>query len=100
MKTPGKADTIQKSIRSQRVHPKPQNSIMEQTILDKLLLSSVARQLMSADEVEIERKRLAIRRASRQGLRTVTFNMARREYAAMEHASMPDQGKEGTNVSS
>jgi hypothetical protein len=48
------------------------------------LLSSIARHLMTADEVEIEGKRLPVRRTSRQGLRTVTFTMEGRQYAAIE----------------
>ena len=53
-------------------------------MLDTLLLSSIARQLMSADEVEVEGKRLTVRRTSKQGLRTVTFTMGGRRYAAIE----------------
>jgi hypothetical protein len=44
-------------------------------MLDTSLLSSIARQLMAADEVEAEGKRLPVRRTSKQGLRTVTFTM-------------------------
>ncbi len=39
---------------------------------------------MSADEVEVEAKRLPVHRTSKQGLRTVTFTMAGRLYAAIE----------------
>ncbi len=55
-------------------------------MLDTSLLSSIARQLMSADEieVEVEGKRLPVRRTSKQGLRTVTFTMEGRQYAAIE----------------
>jgi hypothetical protein len=53
-------------------------------MLDTSLLSSVARQMMTGDEVEIEGKRLRVGRTSRQGLRTVTFSMGGREYAAVE----------------
>jgi hypothetical protein len=53
-------------------------------MLDTLLLSSIARQLISADEVEVEGKRLPVRRTSRQGLMTVTFTMGGRQYAAIE----------------
>ncbi len=53
-------------------------------MLDTSLLSSVARQMMSADEVEAEGKRLPVRRTSRQGLRTVTFTMGGRQNAAIE----------------
>jgi hypothetical protein len=53
-------------------------------MLDISLLSSIARQMMTDDEVEIEGKRLPVRHTSRQGLRTVTFSMGGREYAAIE----------------
>ena len=53
-------------------------------MLDTLLLSSIAKQLMSADEVEVEGKRLPVRRTSRQGLKTITFVMGDRQYAAIE----------------
>ena len=53
-------------------------------MLDTSLLSSVAKQMMSADEVEMEGRRLPVRRTSKQGLRTVTFTMGGREYAAIE----------------
>ncbi len=53
-------------------------------MLDTTLLSTIARQLMSADEVEVEGKRLPVRRTSKQGLRTVTFTMGGRQYAAIE----------------
>ena len=53
-------------------------------MLDTSLLSSIAQQLMTADEVEIEGKRLPVRRTSKRGLRTVTFNMGGRQYAAIE----------------
>jgi hypothetical protein len=53
-------------------------------MLDTSLLSSIASQLMGADEVEVEGKRIPVRRTSRQGLRTVTFNMEGRQYAAIE----------------
>ena len=53
-------------------------------MLDTLLLRSIARQLMTADEVEVEGKRLPVRRTSKQGLRTVTFTMGGRQYAAIE----------------
>ena len=39
---------------------------------------------MSVDEVEVEGKRLPVRRTSKQGLRTVTFTMGGRQYAAIE----------------
>jgi hypothetical protein len=53
-------------------------------MMDTSLLSSVAKQLMSADEVEVGGKRLPVRRTSKQGLRTVTFTMEGRLYAAIE----------------
>ena len=53
-------------------------------MLDTSLLGSIARQMLGGDEVEIEGKRLRVRRTSRQGLRTVTFSLGGREYAAIE----------------
>jgi hypothetical protein len=53
-------------------------------MLDTPLLSSIAKQLMSADEVQVEGKRLPARRTSRQGLKTATFVMGGRQYAAIE----------------
>jgi hypothetical protein len=53
-------------------------------MLDTSLLSSIAKQMMSADEVEIEGKRLPVRRTSKQGLRTVTFTTGGPHYAASE----------------
>ena len=53
-------------------------------MLDTSLLRFVARQLLSGDEVEVEGKRLPVRRTSKQGLRTVTFTMEGRQYAAIE----------------
>jgi hypothetical protein len=53
-------------------------------MLDTLLLGSVAKQLMTADEVEVEGRRLPVRRTSRQGLRTVTFSVEGLLYAAIE----------------
>ncbi len=53
-------------------------------MLDTTLLSSVAKEMMSADEVEMEGKRLPVRRTSRQGLRFVNFVMGGREYSAIE----------------
>ncbi len=48
------------------------------------LLSSIATQLMNDDEVEVEGQRLAVRRTSKQGLKTVTFEMDDRKFAAIE----------------
>jgi hypothetical protein len=56
----------------------------EAKMLDTSLLGSIARQMLAGDEVEIEGKRLPVRRTSRQGLRTVTFTTEGREYAAIE----------------
>ena len=53
-------------------------------MLNTSLLSSVAKQLSSADEIEIEGRRLPVRRTSKQGLRTVNFTMGDREYSAIE----------------
>ena len=53
-------------------------------MLDTSLLSSIAKQLMSAEEVETGGKRLPVRRTSKQGLRTVTFTVGERQYAAIE----------------
>jgi hypothetical protein len=39
---------------------------------------------MTAEEIEVEGKRLLVRRTSKQGLRTVTFTMEGRQYAAIE----------------
>lgn len=52
--------------------------------MDISLLSSIAKQLISADEVEIEGARLRVRRTNKQGLKTVTFTMGGREYAAIQ----------------
>ena len=53
-------------------------------MMDTSLLGAIAKQLMSADEVEVEGKRLPVHRTSKQGLKTVTFTMGGREYAAIE----------------
>jgi hypothetical protein len=53
-------------------------------MLDTSLLSSIAKQMMSADEVEVEGRRLPVRRTSKQGLRTVTFSLEGRHLAAIE----------------
>ena len=39
---------------------------------------------MSADEVVVEGKRIPVRRTIKQGLRTVTFTIGERRYAAIE----------------
>ena len=53
-------------------------------MLDVLQLSAVARQMMAGDEVEVEGKPLPVRYTSGQHLRTVTFTMDGRQYAAIE----------------
>lgn len=53
-------------------------------MLDTSLLTSIAKQMMSADEVEVEGNRLPVRRTSKQGLRTVTFTIGGRQYTAIE----------------
>ena len=53
-------------------------------MLDTTLLGSIARQMMAGNAVEVDGKRLPVRRTSRQGLRTVTFSMEGRRYAAIE----------------
>jgi hypothetical protein len=53
-------------------------------MLNSSLLASLAEQMMTADEVEVEGKRLPVHRTSRQGLRTLTFTMEGRQYAAIE----------------
>ena len=46
-------------------------------------------QMMSADEVEVEGKRLPVRRTSKQGLRTVTCTVGGPQYATIEQT--PDK---------
>ena len=53
-------------------------------MLDISLFSSVATQLMTGDEVEVEGQRLPIRRTSSRRLRMVTFTMAGHQFAAIE----------------
>jgi hypothetical protein len=53
-------------------------------MLDKSLLSSVVKQLLTGDEVEVEGQRLAVRRTNKQGLRTVTFTTGGPHYVASE----------------
>lgn len=53
-------------------------------MLDTAILSLIAQQLMGADEVEVQNMRFPVRHTSRQGLRTVTFIMGGRQYAAIE----------------
>ena len=56
-------------------------------MLETSLLSSIARQMMTADEVEVEGKRFPVRRTSKKGLRIVTFTMGERQYSAIEQNS-------------
>ena len=65
-------------------------------MLDTTLLGSIARQLMSADEVEVEGRRLRVRHTGKQGLRTVTFAVGGREYTAIEQN--PDKPSRGVNL--
>jgi hypothetical protein len=53
-------------------------------MLDKSMLSSVATQLMSGDQVEVEGQRLRVRRTSSGRFRTVNFVMVGDEFAAIE----------------
>jgi hypothetical protein len=53
-------------------------------MLDASLLSSVAKQMMSADEVEVMGKRLPVRRTRGRRLRMVAFTMAGRQYLAIQ----------------
>jgi hypothetical protein len=54
-------------------------------MLDTSLLSSIAKQLMSADdEVEVMGKRLPVCRTRGRRLRTLTFTMGDGQYAAIE----------------
>jgi len=53
-------------------------------MLDTSLLSSIAKQMMTGDEVEVEGERLPVRRTSRQCLRCLDFMMGGCEYAAIE----------------
>jgi hypothetical protein len=53
-------------------------------MLDTALLASIANQLMAGTEVDVQRKRVPVRRTSSQRLRMVSFTMGGREYAAIE----------------
>jgi hypothetical protein len=48
------------------------------------MISSIAGQLMSADEVEVEEKRLPVRHTGSRRLRMLAFTMGGRQYAAIE----------------
>jgi hypothetical protein len=61
-------------------------------VLDTDLLRSLAAQLMSNAKAEPKGKGLAVRRTSRQHLRTMSFTMNGREYQAIEqNASKPSR---------
>jgi len=53
-------------------------------MLDTSLLSSIATQLMTANEVEVEGKQLPVRRTRGRRLRMVAFTMAARQYLAIQ----------------
>lgn len=53
-------------------------------MLDTTILDSIARQMMDDEEVEINGRQVPVLRTKRQGLRTVTFSMGGRKYAAIE----------------
>ena len=53
-------------------------------MLDTALLSSVATQLLSATQVDVQGKALPVRRTSSQRLKTVAFTMDGRQYQAIE----------------
>ena len=53
-------------------------------MLDTALLSSIAKQLMTVDEVEVEGNRLPVRHTSSRHLRLLMFTMGGRQYAAIE----------------
>ena len=61
-------------------------------MLDTDLLQSIATKLMSDARAQIKGKTLAVRRTSRQHLRTMRFTMNGREYQAIEqNASKPSR---------
>src|ERR1700722_4086357 len=53
-------------------------------MLDRELLSSIARQMMSGTAVEVNGERIPVRRTSAHHLRTVGFQIGGREYEAIE----------------
>jgi len=53
-------------------------------MMNTSLLSSIAKQLMSADEVEVEGNRLRVFYSPQQRLRCVTFTMGDCEYVAIQ----------------
>ena len=58
-------------------------------MLGASLLSSVATQLMTGDEVEVEGQRLSIRRTSNRRLGMVTFTLGGNQFAAIDQS--PDK---------
>jgi len=53
-------------------------------MLDRSLLSSIAKRLMSADEIDMQGKRRPVHHTRRRRLRMVAFTMAGRQYLAIE----------------
>src|ERR1035437_3502395 len=53
-------------------------------MLDTALLSSIATQLMTGNVVEVDAKRIPVRRTSAHRFKTVSFTMDGREYQAIE----------------
>jgi hypothetical protein len=53
-------------------------------MLDKEILSSIAQQMMSGTSVELEGKRLPVKRTSTNRFRTVAFEIGGRKYQAIE----------------
>jgi hypothetical protein len=51
---------------------------------DPALFSSVAKQLLTSSNVELDGKRLPIKRIGHQRLKSVTFNIDGHEYVAVE----------------
>jgi len=53
-------------------------------MLDKAVLASIAQQLMTQKEVDVDGKAIPVRRTSRNKLRTAPFEIAGRRYEAIE----------------
>ena len=53
-------------------------------MLDTTLLASVATQLLTRDDVDVDGKRLPVRRTSSRRLRVVNFRMSGCDYEAIE----------------
>ncbi len=53
-------------------------------MLDTALLSSIAKQLMAGNVVEVDGKRIPVQHTSAHRFRTVSFTMDGREYTAIE----------------